>query len=303
MSKKEMFITNSEIGTFTRCRYKWYLAYVMKLTPKKTPHYLEDGSVFHNALENLYEEYIKGHEKLTQDIVDDYNKRMIIIQGMASGYKEVYGDEYAMEWDLVEAEREFCIPLGDDIFIMGKKDKRIRKSSDGKIYIVEHKTAGQINSSYINKLPRDQQTLTYTWADSKENPDEPSVGVIYDVVKKPTIRQKVKETREEYLHRLEKLYTEQPEKHFYRETLRYNADHLKKFEKNLKVVTKHMRTCEEDPKNNAYRSWPSACDDFGGCPFKEICNKRSTKGAHMKAFDVRDHKHQELDRQGKEEVE
>jgi len=307
-----MYITQSEVGDFTRCRYKWYLTYIERITPKKEPHYFEDGSIFHNALENLgngmepveiaatirkeYEDLAKNSRvAVTQEMLEDYDKRMITIQGMVVGYIELYGKEYANEWELVDAEEEFCIEFMPGVWQMGKKDKRIRKKSDGLLYLVEHKSASQISSSYINKLPRDQQTLTYAWADSQEHPEEPVTGVIYDVVKKPKIRQKKNETRKEFLKRIELLYTDEPENYFFRETLRYNKKRLEKFEKNLKVVATHMQRCIEDPKNNVYRSWPTACEDFGGCGFKDICNKGSLKGPHMQSFYKRENKHMELD--------
>ena len=313
-----LYITQSEIGEFTRCRYKWYLSYIQLITPKKTPHYFEDGSIFHNALENLgngmsmidiaaqikkeYENLVKDSKVMvTQDMLDDYDKRLITIQGMVAGYEKLYGDEYKNEWVLLDAEEEFCVEFLPGVFAMGKKDKRIRRVADGLPYLVEHKSAGQISSSYINKLPRDQQTLTYTWADSKAHPEEPVAGIIYDVVKKPSIRQKVKETRKEFLQRIELLYTEQPEKYFFRETLRYSGEKLKKFEANLKVLAGHMQKCIDDPKNNVYRSWPNACEDFGGCAYKDICNKGSLKGHHMNGFYKRANKHQELDAQNEGE--
>lgn len=311
MSKTPITITQSEVSDFTRCRYKWYLTYIQLITPKVTPTYFEDGSAFHNALENLgngmdmvdvakginkdFDGYIKEYKgMLSQDIVDDYNKRLVAIQGMVAGYHKLYGDEYSHEWTLVDAEEEFHIELTPGVFVMGKKDKRIRKVSDGKLYLVEHKSAGAIPSSYINKLPRDQQTLTYAWADWKDHPEEPVSGVIYDVTKKPKIRQKKNEERKDFLKRIELLYTEQPEKYFYRETLRYDPKRLKTFEDNLKVVASHMQACIEEPKKNVYRSWPTACDDFGGCAYKEICNKQSLKGPHMKGYSKRETKHQEL---------
>lgn len=317
MFKKKMYITQSEVGEFTRCRYKWYLSYVQLVTAKKTPHYFEDGSIFHNGLENLgngmsmkdiaiqirkdYENLVTDSKvPVTQEMVDDYDKRCQTIQGMVSGYEKLYGKEYADDWELINAEEEFCVKFfeldGWEFYQMGKKDKKIRLKIDGKPYLVEHKSASQISASYINKLPRDQQTLTYSWADSKDYPDDPAIGVIYDVVKKPSIRQKKTETRQEFLKRIEALYIDSPEKYFFRETLRYNQKRLDKFEKNLKILATHMKECIEDPKKNVYKSY-GACDDFGGCQYKDICNRNSLKGPHMAGFFKRPSKHQELDRQ------
>lgn len=305
----DTLISQSEIQAFVRCRYKWYLSYVKLLGPKVEPTYFEDGSVYHNALENLslgmsevdvaknvrkdYEEYAKANPAPD---AEDYNLRMLKVQGMVQGYVKHYGNEYTDgTLMLLQAESEFKIKLDgfDDVFIVGKKDKRILKS--GEVQLVEHKTAGQIGNSYIKKLPRDQQTLTYLWADLKEHGNNGAKAVVYDVTKKPTIRQKQDETREEYMQRVIDGYVKSPEKNFYRETLRYSKKMVDKFEKNLKIVVRHMLRCEADPKNEVYRSWPSACDDFGGCKFKEACNRRSIVGEHMDWFKVREFRHVELD--------
>lgn len=295
--------TQSEISTWKSCRYKWFLSYVQRVTPKVTPGYFEDGGAFHDALEdrgngiehsyigvkirNNYKKFIAELKvPLTEDIIANYDKRMAMVQGMFAGYEATYPRD---EWEVIECEGEFRVPF-EGTFVRGKRDKKVRISN--KIWLVEHKTSSVINSSYVNKLPMDQQTLTYTWSDWKETNDLVE-GIVYDVIKKPQIRQKKDESRPEFLERLQAEYTTKPDKYFFRENLRYTKKQLQQFEKNLIKILRLMKSCEDDPKANVYRN-ENACDDFGGCPYKGICLKKSLKGSHMQSFFKRPMKHQEL---------
>lgn len=301
--------TQSEIGTFKACRYKWYLSYVLRVTPKIMASYFEDGGAFHDAQEDRgngvdmeqiglnirenYKGFIANYKgAMTPEIIADYDKRMAMVQGMVAGYEAVYPRD---EFEIIECEDQFKVELdlkdGTTAFIRGKKDKKVMK--DGEPWLVEHKTSSVINATYKNKLPMDQQTLTYSWADWKQH-DEVISGVVYDVIKKPTIRQKKAESREDFLNRLRQSYIDGPEKHFFREDLKYSKKQLIKFEKKLITIIKLMRKAEENPKEEVYRN-EGACSDFGGCMYKEICRKQSLKGFHMNKFFKREGKHQELD--------
>ncbi len=295
--------TQSEISTWKSCRYKWFLSYVKRLTPKETPTYFEDGGAFHDALEDrgngytiaeigtrireTYKRYMKELKvPLTKARLESYDKRLAMVLGMFAGYEATYD---RTEWEILKCEDEFKVPF-QGTFIRGKKDKKVLKQN--KVWLVEHKTSSTISSTYVNKLPMDQQTLTYTWADWKET-DDLVEGIVYDVIKKPQIRQKKDETRPEFLTRLRDEYIDKPDKYFFRENLRYTKKQLQKFEDNLKKIITLMQKCEDNPKEEVYRN-EGACDEYGGCQYKAVCLKKSLKGSHMKEFYQRDRKHQEL---------
>ena len=295
--------TQSEIATFKSCRYKWMLSYLKRITPKTPVTYFEDGGAFHDALEDLgndipiaevgerIKENYKGFIRdlkvpFTQSLLESYDKRLAMVQGMIAGYFAHYGKD---EWHVINCEEEFCVPFADT-HIRGKKDKKVLQGN--KVKLVEHKTSSTISGSYVTKLPMDQQTLTYSWADWKAT-GELVAGIIYDVTKKPSIRQTKKETRDEFLVRLRDDYINKPEKYFFRETLHYSKKQLQDFEKNLLRLLVQMKSAEENPKENVYRN-EGACSDFGGCHFRSICMAKSLKGPHMKQYYKRKKKHMEL---------
>lgn len=300
---KDEGYTQSEIATFKACRYKWYLGYIRRITSKYPVTYFEDGGAFHDALEdigndvpmeqvgkNIKENY-KGFIKdlrvdFTQALLESYDKRLAMVQGMVAGYDAHYGKD---EWHVIQCEEEFCIPF-EGTFIRGKKDKKVLQKN--KVKLVEHKTSSTIAKSYVSKLPMDQQTLTYSWADWKAT-GEMVAGIIYDVTKKPSIRQQKDESREEFLNRLRDEYITKPEKYFFRETLHYSKKQLIAFEKNLVKLIARMKDAAENPKEQVYRN-EGACSDFGGCAYRSICLNKSLKGRHMDGFYKRKMKHLEL---------
>lgn len=308
-------VTQSEIGTFNSCRYKWYLNYKLLWTPKKPIAPFEDGSAFHDALEafgkgvplvKIMADMRKGYEKIikavkipvTQEMADDYQLRIMKLQGMVTGYVNRYKHLYHNDWEILDNEEEFAVLVESkrpklSFIFRGKKDKRIRVRKTLKVKLVEHKSAAQIPASYINKLTMDRQTLTYTWADWKVYGKDCADSVVYDVVKKPGIRQTKKETRQDYFERLQVLYTEKADDHFFQETLVYSKKMLKKFERDTINIVAEMRHVAKSFKTRALRNY-GACNEYGGCPYKDICTKRSLKGFHMNKFYKRPTKHQEL---------
>jgi hypothetical protein len=291
------------------CQYKWYLGYIKLLTPKKPQAALEDGTIFHEALDafytgasikdiskqinNDYRDLLKN-ARVSVDAkgIADYEKRKMIIQSMVYSYSQFYASDFE-NWVEIAPEEEFRIPLADDVFLMGKRDGNII-AKDGKRYIVEHKSTSMLAATYISQLEMSLQMQVYLLADYLENGNDRAEALIINAALKSKLKLKKTETTEEYIKRVVEAYKDDPQKHFFREELRIPIKTLKKIKNDVIKVVRHMRRAAADPKNEVTRD-EGSCYKYGPCEFLPICKSRSLKGPHMNAYFTRASKHQELD--------
>ena len=96
----------------------------------------------------------------------------------------------------------------------GKIDGLLIDQDTGEQWIVEYKTASDLSGAYISRISLDLQVHIYKLAEEKAS-NQSVVGVIYDAIKKPTIRLKKNETQEEYEMRVVEWYNTNAQDAFY----------------------------------------------------------------------------------------
>lgn len=201
-------LTNSRMQTAKTCLRRHYLAYELGIRKTQTSQPLRFGSNFHQGLDLLA-------QGATIDAVCS-----VVSANYADVPAWVQSDEDRMEWDvecevcirlligyqwrwsqadveIVATEQVFNIPIinprtgaSAKIFrLAGKIDKIIRVG--GRLAVMEHKTAGHDISpeaDYWRRLRIDQQISLYVIASRSLGYEIETV--IYDVVRKPSIRPK-----------------------------------------------------------------------------------------------------------------
>lgn len=190
-------VRNSERGTLNKCPQRWWWAWRDGLQPKETPKALWFGSAIHEALAHYYKpgkkraslkstlkkfsdyadmeaEYIRTEVgALDEDVwVDARTLGEEMLKNYVANYQ---GDEH---WDVLATEQPFHLrvpfvgshtvmtPLierileqyGDYFILDGTFDGVYRDERDGRIKLMEHKTAGSISTRH---LPMDNQAGTY----------------------------------------------------------------------------------------------------------------------------------------------
>lgn len=213
-----MIVTSSAIRTWNRCRKEYSFRYVECIVPTEKRSQLAIGSAVHAGLESLWrgnpvEQALALTEQAMQGM-DVY----LIAQAMAM--VSVYAERYpylAQNWIEVSPEVEFAFQVGhferrfqasgsgvlssenswtywppstskEPILLAGKIDVLATQES-GRHVIYEHKTTSESLDApiYWARLRMDLQCAIYTLAGSflvGKLIDE----VIYDVLKKPTVK-------------------------------------------------------------------------------------------------------------------
>lgn len=296
-------ITQSSQQTLMLCEEKARLKYVERLaTPGSQPmttgsavHYgfLEKGSVA-AALEYLAEHWGVGW---TPGEADKLEVDRAIVAAMVNGALEQWDERP----DIVEME--FDIPLINPVTGRPSTKHRFAGKIDGVFtdgpvpVLAELKTAGRIDSAYLEKLDLAWQPTAYMAAAS-EVFGAPIREMVYWVIKKPSIRPKKKvkredgyspETASEYAARVMADYLERPEFYFEKVAVRRTDAQIERWYHEAWEI--HERYLRIENGGMTIRN-PNQCYAYGRpCAFVDLC-----KGvASPSAFTVREDAHPELD--------
>lgn len=197
-------ITHSRLAAYRTCPRKHFYRYELGLEKERQADPLRFGTAVHNGLEA----FAKGatFEASIEKALDTYEAT----PSWADPYeweveRETVGAllaGYFWRWtneplEHVEAEREFDIPLtnpdtgrASQNFTQAGKIDGVIRLADGRLAVLEHKTAGleieSPDSPYWLRLRIDPQISTYMLAARAIGYDVETC--IYNVIRKPTIR-------------------------------------------------------------------------------------------------------------------
>ncbi len=238
------------------------------------------GSAFHEGLEasspTAAARYLGNHTDLWgENEADDLRKTQATVYGMVKGALEHWGT--VDQWTERNQEIKFDLPLinpstgwpSRSFTLRGKIDE-VSRDSRGKWWLVEYKTASQMPAySYVDRLYLDTQVTTYFYAAQRYLGIE-LAGILYRVVRKPSIRQTKKETVDDYCKRVIKDYAKRPEFYFYEEQMIRSQGDLKEFEQRLWNISQLFLFYR---RNNIWPMNTSRCAEWGGCDYIPLCRR------------------------------
>lgn len=275
-------LTNSARSTFLQCPQKYQYSYVYGLAPQRPSIPFLVGGLFHDELERLYtteklnykamrERVGEACEKAAKQVRGEDSDRIwmqqAIVCGMVKGYAAMYLEKDLKKWEVVEAEGSFKAALPNGWTYRGKKDLVIRSRKTRRLSLMEHKTAGRLDAGYVAKLPLDNQILGYAWS-QQESGGEEFESVVYNITKKPQIKQRGNESLRDFFLRVEEDYLRNPVAYFYRETLSFTGRDLERFRNELK---RFVRNVERAQAENDFYQNAGHCTAMGICPFMKLC--------------------------------
>ena len=157
---------------------------------------------------------------------------------------------------------------------------------NGQEWIVEYKTASQIDKSYFDRLYVDSQITFYMMAAKRI--DLNPVGVIYRVLRKPQIKQRQNETLDAYIDRLTADILARPDFYFFETRLYRTQNDLEQFE----LDTWHeIKQANKAAESGHFFRHSHSCSNYGTCPYMPLCTGEN--GAEM-LYEYRE-PHEELD--------
>lgn len=265
-------ITHSRMRMMLNCPYAEQLRYGQQLVPKahSMPRLL--GSAVHKGLETgNIEKALALFDQVSassQDEQDQLDLDRAICRSMLAGAEKAFsplGD--------LQPELEFRMPIinpatgrrNPHFQLAGKMDGLCTK--DGETWLLEYKTASMVDARYLNRLRLDGQITLYMYA-AQRLLGHPVAGVIYRIIRKPSIKQRSNEAFSQYCRRLEDDYRARPEFYFTEQLLYRSQDDLQLFEQELWGLTRRMLW---EKKNGICQRNTSRCTDYGNCEYMPIC--------------------------------
>jgi hypothetical protein len=225
-------LSTSKISLFKTCRKKYWFKYIAGIEFEKSQA-LIDGTNYHESVGKILKGEPVEHTPLSYAF-----KKFISIPPVK------------------QVEKSFNIRIAHGVYLKGFIDAICEDGTP-----VEHKTTkNKIDEKYIYFLNWDEQVSTYLAAMSLMY-RKPFTKIIYTVCQKPTIRQRMNETTEEYNKRCFDWYDETKAKSF---TVVRTAIELDSWLEEMIFLAKEMKRCKTFYRN------PNACK-FMGCEYQSIC--------------------------------
>lgn len=275
-----MKITNSLRGVYMTCPKKFYWRVRRKLVPIVKAPCFAFGSLWHLIrewkLNGISQEEVERrlsgrHQEIVEasewpDRADETYGRLVALS-RADRFRLAHG------WKLVATEVSWEMPVTDpsgDVTnnrVWAGKIDAIYVDASGRYVLGEHKTSGQRPSSaYFERLELDQQISLYLMA--MKSMGYECDRVYYDVTRKPAIKKKNSETREQYIGRLLEKITDPGEEYFTKAMVYRSEASLKEAHKDIWIQTmklNHAMLTGQWEKN------PSQCILMGKCPYFSLC--------------------------------
>lgn len=269
-------LTATRMSTLLACPRRHYWRYEVGLRRAVDADALRFGSAWHRSMEarwcgaDLEAAFTAGIGDATE--IDEL--QIATLSGMLAGYYHLYADDPVQS---VHPEVEFRTPLsGSRTFDVAGKIDGLAVMRDGRLALIEHKTAGcdiSPESDYWLRLRGNGQVMQYVIAARALGWDV--ALVIYDVARKPAIRVKQNETIEAYGERLAADAQERPEFYFARREVPILEDDLAEFEVQRLMMARQILACRGESRRavRPEHGWPKNVSEFGCriCDFAPFC--------------------------------
>lgn len=283
-------LTHSAESCFKTCPRKFMLQYRQGIRPAHDSDALRLGSAFHVGIEVAK----RGGDCIAavaavRDLyanatlppwmtVDDFAVEEETAVALVSGWIRHWMPDLVIKY--VAVELAFDLPLVNPktgrtsrTFRNRGKIDAIAELADGRVALVEHKTAGvdiSPASDYWRKLTMDAQVSRYVLAARELG--YPVSTVAYDVVRKPSIKpklvNKIRETAVEYADRLLADMLERPDFYFARVEVPRTESDLERFRSEQWMIAQQV--AQADRLNLFYRNTNSCLSPYR-CTYFDVC--------------------------------
>lgn len=231
---------------------------------------------------------IKENLPLTPEQEEDLNEQEFITQGMLKAYCKRY-EKMLRNIKLIQNEVEGCIDINDNTKFVFKLDNLLMIGKNKVLH--ELKTTKYITPEYVRRIQTDFQPTLYYYAYNLVFEDSPISEIMYDVIKKPSIRQKKNEQYKAFLKRLEDWY-ETPDD--------MGVFHIERFEKpkmsedeawnTISNISKEILSCKH--KEDYYMNTKQCYDYYGKvCPYVELCFNGGETKENLVLYQIRKSHH------------
>ena len=302
-------VTQGLLANFLLCPEKARLASVEGLSMIRTGGALAFGSLVHDVLDEVYSSAmrkkdakdwtkfnlavldvaLRNKEKQDRDAINSKDKgsdvealQMLeenfgMAEGILPGYLEKWKEDFeGAEWIALEQTfaTEITFELDGEMItlvVRGKRDGVFRSKKSHQLWLFETKTKGRVDEdSIMDRLMFDLQVMLYLWSLWKDYGVVPG-GVVYNIIRKPQLRQKKTETLKEFIDRIKADVKTRPDFYYMRYQSSIVESDLKKWEEEFVDI---LRQLVRWYRKEFHWKNSSACSMGGvNCQFLSVCSR------------------------------
>lgn len=297
-------VDSSMLSDFRVCPYKFFLTYMMHWKPQFESVHLVAGGAFAKGVEcarrAFYEQganQVEAEAAGLAGLITEYGDFECPIDSPKSLTRlcealEFYFSQYPLK-------RDVCVPItmpdgrrgiefafreelevnhpqtGNPIIYSGRSDATVDFA--GGIYNIDEKTTTQLGAKWANQWDLRSQFTSYCWAGRR-------MGVpIQGTIIRGVAILKTKFTTEQALTTRQGWELDRWEEMLYRDLERMLKMYHRMMDSNLPPRMVLDGACVR--MGNAWdRNFEPACNDFGGCPFREVCRAKNPEGLLESSF-------------------
>lgn len=277
-------VTYTMLSRFMVCPERFRLSAVEGWSETGLQAALEFGSAFHLCLENptsppekLTRQYQQSRVKskaLFPSQYKEFEMLMGMVEAVVRAYRKVYHkDDIATKKFVIHEEAfdvHYQVPVSGDLTgdphkasisrpvrLRGRWDS-VYRDGTGKLWLMENKTKSDIDVDGISRtLSQDLQTMLYVTA-LELHLKESVGGVLYNVIKRPQLRQGKSENLPQFIKRVEATAIEQQDVYFRRWPQTLSKGDLGKWqERTLNPLLRQIVMWWDSIKSNPFSPWGS----------------------------------------------
>ena len=219
---KPLFISFSSFGLFRKCPRAYYWKYIRRLEKRKFKLPFIVGRIMHHGIQVLLSNPKKAEKQIElkykqeaqdarkQFLLSSFEEEDLAAQQFATtGMLQAFRMRYAKfleQTTHIATEKVLQYELSKKVTIVGKIDNILLNQS--RRWIWELKNLKSLDMDRIQTIKTDPQTgLYYEVYNRTAKKADQLDGIMYQIIRKPSIRQKQKESRREFLVRLQEWYS------------------------------------------------------------------------------------------------
>lgn len=215
---------------------------------------------------------------------------MILLEALMPVYFKYWKKDFDLVWQRVEKEFKFPITIQHPLakatktFIRGKIDGSFGRQADSRPWLFETKTKSRLSeqgeSSLADILPHELQVniyLLYLWQVGKRVPD----GLLYNIIRRPGMRQKKKETIVAYAKRVADDIRRNPDYYFIRLQMHVERKDLEKNELELRDMVSDFLLWWNGLAGH-YKNSNMCENKYGTCAFLPVCARGDYTGFYKR---------------------
>jgi len=298
---KVLHISVSSLNDFMACRRLYYYKRIKKYEKIVFNLAMFVGKVVHVGIAALLEkgkdpikttmEYYREEKKevnnkmvLSTNDLEDVAKQEFIVKGMVLAYKKRY-QKLLKDSQHLQSEVEGALQLSDNVVFVIKLDNLMNVRGIKTLH--ELKTSKYITPDYIRMIQTNRQTTIYYRAYNIIYPKKPIKAILYDIIRKPSIRQKKNETKIAYAERLKDWYDAPDD---------MSKFHMERFSEPIvseeEIINTIIKVSEEmirsRDKEDYYANHEQCASYYGDiCPYYTLCHEGGETRENLLLYQIR----------------